>query len=601
MQFSPSNKIYAQALEKLRSLTRTYSTSKGRGADDISLELVKTLGEISEQVNGPSLTYKELEYGEVPSSFKMNEFLQSLAFDINVILDEMNINKAAAIFTHNFIKTELLKAEMENGRLHNKIKTLQLYSSNEDSSIIYAGDHFYNDEYIDWERTPIGSRVELIHGDQISLGVASQLQVADSGSKVTIGVGSNGFIGNNQEVFPPQSSESNIGSNVVTVDYISFVQEGVTQPAKKWLSNIVDQAPDTYFEFEKYYVEEVDRVLAKNFNFQYQLVSGSEEYNYLAGLGDQGGRISWGNSKDKLSLNLIIDIGSSKPLNLIRFTPFGLSDNKNAPLLIKSVSVSNTKGDWTILGSENLWVANGIDQNTINLDGENIVINNATYRLSGESIQYIKFEIEQPVAIASHIGHMYYINSTEETDKSIDPQRLEGPVPGVDRIWTEKDPRSSYQNSLTQRRERFLGKRWAIGIRDIGVYSTQYNESSTLISKRFYVPGSVDRLTIEADVEFPEGFSRDTAWVRFYISPDDGNSWNQISRIQDDFLNIPEVLAYNDNTPVELRLPGVKYVETASTPTFLRVKIEIDRPTGDNTLTPVVKSYRIKVKQRTAP
>jgi hypothetical protein len=588
MQFSPSNKIYAQAMEKLRALTQKYSTSKTRDADQISAEVNATLKEIADQVNGPTLKYKPIEFGEAPNSFKMNEFLQSLAFDVNVIMDEMNIVRAASVATHNFIKTELLKAELENARLHNKIKTLQLYSSSEDSSVLYIGDYFYNDEYIDWSLVPVGQRVDLVAGGYVSLGVSSQIQILSASSDVKIEYGSNGFVGNNQEAIASEAGN------------IFFSKEGVEESISTQLYKIIDQKPNTFFEFEKYFVTEADRARAKNYNFQYQYTD-NENFKYLETLANQDGELAWGNSNDDLKLNLIIDIGKSERLSLVKFTPFGLTDNRNSPILIKSVYVSRDKTNWITLEPQNIWVANGIDQNTVNLDGENIVINHASFKVDGTAVRYLKLEMIQKTPLNTKIGHFYYIKQEDaENQTLVEPERFEGPVPPVDRIWTEKDPYSSYQNNLVQKRELFNGKRWAIGIRDIAAYTTQYNETSVLVSKRFNVPAGVDRVALEADVHLPDGFSTEIAWVRFYISPDDGKTWTQISRIQDDYLGIPEIIAYNDNTPVELRLPGVKYVETNESAKFIRLKIEIDRPTGDNTLTPTVKSYRLKIKQRVA-
>ena len=155
MQASPTNKLYAEALNKLREFTRAYSSLKSRSVDEISGEVAKLFQSINKYSTGPSVKYEEIEYGSVPSSFEFNKFLEDLTYDVNVLIDESDIIKAAALNTHNFIKTEILKSQSENDRIHNKLKTLQLYSSSEDSSILYVGDYFYNDEHIDWDKIPV--------------------------------------------------------------------------------------------------------------------------------------------------------------------------------------------------------------------------------------------------------------------------------------------------------------------------------------------------------------------------------------------------------------------------------------------------------------
>ena len=588
MQSAPSNKAYAQGLAKLKELTRKYATIKTRSTEQLSAEIQATLQEIAKaSETNLTLKYKEVSFGEIPNSFEINQFLETLTQDINVLIDENDILKAASIYTHNFIKMELLKNQEQNERLHNKIKTLQMYGGGEDASIVYAGDFFYNDDYIDWDLTPPSQRMELIKGDQLTLGVSSQKELISPTSEVKIEDGSNGIPGNNQQVFVNQAT-------------ILFVQEDKWQPIKTQLRNIVDQQPSTVFEFEKYEVPQIYRNKAKNLNFEYSL-SGSDDTKYLSSVVTDSDSYDWGNGPEGgiLHLSLLVDLKSIETINMITFDPFGLTDNLNPPLLIKSVNVSNDKSNWIALTPENVWVANGIDQNTISLDSDNIVINRASFRANAEKARYIKFEIDQPKPMMVEVGHFFYVNEEADTEEEIEiAERFEGPVPPVDRIWQEKDSQSSYQNSLVQRRESFPAKRWAISIRGVSALSTQYVETSSVVSKRFDIPGGVDRVSLDADIEIPNELETNTAWVRFFISPDDGNSWHQISRIQDDFLGIPEIIAYNDNTPQELRIPGVKYYETSQTPTSLRVKIEMDRPTGDNTITPVVKSYKLKVKRR---
>ncbi len=587
MQAAPSNKAYSQALVKLKELARKYSTVKTRDVDTLAAEVQNTLQELA-TINDTSMTlkYSEVMFGSVPSSFDMNVFLQSLSQDINVLIDELDILKASSVHTHNFIKTELLKSQEQNDRLHNKIKTLQLFGSGEDSSILYVGDYFYNDDYIDWDLTPSDARVDLIKGDQITLGVLTQSQAIGSNAKLEIVQGSNGIPGNNQEVFD-------------STEPITFVKEAYRDTITQQLKGIIDQEPNTVFEFEKYEVSSAEREKAKNFNFAYSL-TGSKETGYLNDLAT-GTVVSWADGVvDSLKLNLIIDLTTPKILNAITFNPYGLPDNLNGPLLIKSVSISTDKNTWIDLAPNNIWVANGVDQNTVNIESNNIIIGTAMFKVDAELTQYIRFNIEQPRSNDVKIGHLYYIDkNTPDADLPI-ATRHQGAVPPVDKIWAEKDPKGTYQNSLVQKREAFNGKRWAIGIRDIAAYTATYKATSTMVSKRFYVPGGVDRVSLEADVLMPEGFESDTAWVKFYVSPDDGATWHQISRIQDDYLGIPEIIAYNDNTPQELRLPGVQYYETTTTPTSLRVKIEIDRPTGNDTLTPSVSSYKLKIKHRAA-
>ena len=582
MQFSPSNKVYAKALDKLRSLTTRYSSLRTRDPDEIAVEVSKTLQDIRDESIAPTMQFDKVEYGEVPSSFKMNEFLTALEYDINVAIDEMEILRASSIHTHNFIKTELLKSQQENERLHNKLKTLQLYGSGEDASIIKFGDSFYNDEYIDWNLTPTGQRVSLVKGDHIAAGIVEETQLLDLNTDVTIESGSNGIPGNNKETVAANST--------------IFKEDGLATKLSERLSNITDQSPTSVFQFEQYELENADLNAAQNYNFTY-FYNNAAGYEYLENLVDSNGEFNWatGVSGEGLTLKLMIDIGSVTELNLVSFMPFGLADNRNHPMVVKSASYSADKNTWYKMNANDIWIANGIDQNLINLDDGDVRINQAFFRGNGARAQYIMFELFQPQAVTANVGHIYYVNPDEEDDTI----RYPGPVPAVDRIWQERETDLVVGDNLVQRREVFNGKRWVIGIRDISATSTRFAETSVMVSKKFYVPNGVDRVALEADTVLPDGYSLDRAWVRFYISPDEGLTWHQISRIQDDFLGIPEIIAYNDQTPAELRLPGVSYEQVNQTPDSLMVKIEIDRDFDNDRTTPIVRSYELKIKQRT--
>ncbi len=118
------------------------------------------------------------------------------------------------------------------------------------------------------------------------------------------------------------------------------------------------------------------------------------------------------------------------------------------------------------------------------------------------------------------------------------------------------------------------------------------------MSKRFDIPGIVDRVALNADVSIPSAFGSGDDYVKFYISPNDGESWFQIGRIQDDNNDIPEIIAFNDPIPSELRESGVGYYDIEGDVTSIRFKVEFSRPESKVGLTPILKAYELKVKRR---
>jgi hypothetical protein len=580
MQRSPSNKTYSQAIKVLQGFGSKFANIKTRSADELASEISTTISELS-LLGSTSVPYEELSFGEVPSSFRMNIFLEALSYDVNVLLDEMEILNANSIETHNFIKTELLRAQEENDILQSKIKTLQLYSSNEDSSILYFGDFFYTDEYIDWDLTSLSSRVNLWAGKYLSLGILEQDSLVSGSSSLYIEDGSNGIIGNNQQV--------------TQIDPVVFSRETDSVSWENKLGYIIDQEPSSFMEFEAYQVSASDILRGKGYNFSYRLDQSEETSSYLRVLSEDN-TIDWaiGPEGGELVLSLLLDLGEIHSLNNIQLVPYGLSDNSNPPIRISSIAISQDQSIWTQMLSKDLWVANGIDQGSLSIGNSDISIGKASVNVDSIGARFLQFKIHQSKPTKIDCGHFFY------TKEDVAGERVEGPSPLVTNTAVEKDPASSIQNGLIKEREVFDALRWAIGIRDISVYSTKYKTTSSMISKKFQVPGGVDRVSLEADILLPSGYPTDTAWVRFFISPDDGLTWHQISRIEDKELGIPEIVAYNDSLPQELRLQGVEYYDLLDTPDSLRLKIEIDRETSNQGLSPIVKSYKVKVKRKTS-
>ena len=616
-QSAPSNLAYSQAMELIAKLRKEYAEGKIQNPEDTS-EMIKDILHRFDVGAGFALAqFEPVQKGEPPRSEKMNRFWSDLQSDMNVLQDEVDVLRASAIFSHNFIKTEVLKSQQANSRLRNKIKTLQMYSQTSDSSTVKLGDSFVSDDFIDWQLVSAAERVSISSSGFISLATDSNKNDLLKNAKIKITGSSNGFLGNNQEVEDPLSSSS---GQLVTGGEYRFIAESYRAAD---LNSILDSEPNTWIEYEHYKVEDSDRQQAKNFNFYYKV---NEQNQSVVGVNvSSSGLVDWakGPTDDKLTLELEIDLNEVKVVSTINILPYGLTDNKNNPIKIVSVSASEDGTEWERISPSNIWIVNSLDKNLSIVDLEQASVGSATWTTNGIRVRYLRFKIEQVNPVTANIGHLFYVssktganNSTSirSTDTSIDTivgstlpvayqledqTRVEGPIPSVDAPDAFYGASSSSTNGLVQKREYFVGKRWAIGIRDININTAYYKKKSSEISKKFSIPGLIDRVAIESDILIPSGFDQSTPWVKFYISPNEGANWYQISRIQDDFLGIPEVIAFNDPTPEALREPGISYVDIPGLEVnSLRVKIELERPSDKTEATPIVKSYNLKIKRR---
>lgn len=615
-QAAPSNLAYAQAIELIAKLRKDYAEGNLQSANDTSAMIRDILNRFDLGAGFALTEFEPVQKGEPPRSEKMNRFWSNLQSDVNILQNEVDVLRASTIFTHNFIKTEIMKAQQANTRLRNKVKTLQMYSQTSDASLIKLGDSFVSDDFIDWQLVSPEERVSMLGAGYVSLATDSSKNDALKNATVKITGSSNGFLGNNQEIEDPLSTESN---QITGEKNFKFIAESYRAAD---LESIIDSEPNTWIEYECYKISDSDRQKAKNFNFYYKKNSSEES---IVGVSiSNSGLVDWakGPSGDKLVLELEMDLKEVRTISTVTLLPYGLTDNKNNPIKVVSLSASKDGTAWDAILPANIWIVNTLDKNLSIIDLEQASVGSATWVTDALEVRYIRFKIEQSNPITVNAGHLYYVSDrtgannsssiyvSEEVSTvkgSITPVplqaeeeiRVEGPIPPEDRPDYYYSAASGAMNGLIQKREYFSAKRWAIGIRDIEIKSASYKQKSTLISKKFSVPGIIDRVALEADITIPSGFDQSTPWVKFYISPNEGTNWYQISRIQDDFLGIPEIIAFNDPTPTSLREPGISYVDIPEVKvSSIRVKIEIERPSDRQQATPIVQSYNLKIKRR---
>lgn len=598
-QLSPSNIDKNQILNSINMLKRAYEQGFLKTPEDVMVAFENLMTQYMSKLGLPSVEWDPIAWGEPLSSDKMNTFWTRVIDDVRNAQEELDILRASAIFTHNMIKTELLKARNQNAQLDNKLKTLQLYSTVQDNTISVFGDYFKSTDFTD---TAKSTTIDLGTPGQISLLKLDNVEMMQR-AKLTILNTSNGFAGNNQEILNPADAVENpvtkekdyrfVGENS-RVEKLDFVRDG---------------NPTTWFEYENNLVFPADRALAKNFNFTY-----TNDAN-LPG----GAKLDWASGPEGgvLRLNLEIDLNVVSQVNNITYAPFGLKDNKNNPVLIRSVSVSKDGTEWQKVGQENVWVGTNTSLQTLRV-GENISLGPVQWSFTPQEVRYVRFELEQPNAIDSNVGHLYYKNkdTVKVVEKEVpDPAtpnatitikettttegvRIEGPNPRVTRPWEYyNNPRTDF-GSYQQKREFFQGRRWAIGIRDISVGQIRYAQSGTYISEPFRVNGVIDRVALESDYTIPAGFPTTERWVKFYVSPNDGLTWYEISPIQNNYQGLPEILVFNDPLPVAFREENAAYHNVNTTVDELRVKIVVARPSNTSSASPIVTNYRLKVRRR---
>lgn len=556
----PSSLLHSQAIKLLDVLLSDESNGTQLPEEYIA-DLSEIVSSFTQNAGQPLFSYFTFDDTEPPSSEKMNKLWKAIAADVDVIQQQVDVNRAAVISTFNYATAEMEKLRLDNARMKNKVKTLQLYSSGSDSKTVFFGDSFESLGFLDASQIDASEVPYLAGPGVVTLPqVGASINVSKEG-EISILESSNGFIGRNQEALE-------------TDDGIIFTGDELET---SFLDSVLDARPDTWFEYEKVLVEESDRIPALGLNIEYQ--------------DEEGNRLSWvdGPSDGVLRLGLEIDLGQVENINTISILPFGLEGEKNHPITIKKIQTSNNKTDWSRIPPSDIVIGNTLNLATARTADESIV-RKAFWQFDSRTARYVRVYIEQVAGIQSTVGHPYWVN--RDTD-----QREEGPIPQLGRVLTSRNSKNS--GDLEQNFETFSGKRWAIGLRDIEVTQTEYGETGTFVTRPLRAGGVVDRVVLEdAEVEIPDSFGSSEDWVSFYISPDNGENWYQISEIEDSLQGVPEQISFNDPIPPELRESKVQNYNTNDPVTEIRFKAILRRPPGVQFASPVLKSYRLKVRRR---
>jgi hypothetical protein len=575
-QAAPSTLLYDQAIVLIEQIADDYRKGSIQTIDELTDKLRDVLTRYDLTVGKPLLRFDPLVEGEPPLSAKMNRFWDLASNDVNLLQRQVDILRASTVYTHNLVTTEIARAKQENGRVRNKIKNLQLYSSSSDGSVITFRESWAGDDAIDLEQVPSENRPSILENSYLALGRDQTLKNLSRDATVKVLDTSNGFSGNNQQIKDPATATK----DPVSGEYLyEFVAQ--TRPASL-LNGLLDGEPNTWFEYESYFISESNRIKASNLNFTYQALTA-----------DGGGKeVDWavGPSGGTLKLDLEIDLRSVQIVNYLSYVPFGLDNNANTPVLVRLLQTSSNGTDWQPASPQNLWVGATADLQSARI-ADNVSIGAAAWSFEERDARFIRLSLEQPNPIACNVGHLYYTDKTSN-------QRVKGPVPPVTNVTAQFSPQNLSSGTMIQHREYFQGKRWAIGIRDISVQQVNYVQKSIFISTPIRVGGLVDRVALDALTYVPSSFSTSAGWVRFYISPDDGDTWIPISRVTDDYLGVPEILVFNDPTPDQFREHGAQYVATKNPVTAIRVKIELERPEDSTASSPLVRSYTVRIKKR---
>ena len=167
----------------------------------------------------------------------------------------------------------------------------------------------------------------------------------------------------------------------------------------------------------------------------------------------------------------------------------------------------------------------------------------------------------------------------------------------VSRTVTPVEKVKTYRVPVKTQKEVYSAKRWAIGIRDIELYSEVFANELEIVSLPFLFDLPVEAVMLNLDSYIDENLVKECS-IETQISADGGSNWIDISPIQLDTNSIPEMVYFNQSTIGEFKLGRARYVNYPDVPKEVKsivVKIKIKKKPSKN-FTPNIYSYQLIAK-----
>jgi hypothetical protein len=148
--------------------------------------------------------------------------------------------------------------------------------------------------------------------------------------------------------------------------------------------------------------------------------------------------------------------------------------------------------------------------------------------------------------------------------------------------------------------------RYAIGIKEIGIWSYRFVGRSGFVSKPFRTPKPIRTVGLLADEIIPKAFNTTQVkpWIRYWVSFGEGLEWVPIAPASEgpaqlvDGERIPQIIHVNSGIPAAERDPRAGYVDFDGEVSQARLKCILYRPDGLEDMSPVLKGYRLKMTVR---
>lgn len=579
LQYTDKSETIDNKLNSLLSqINYDYQNGNIRTETEYYYKIKNMLSEFYDSLNKPTFQYRPAV--STPMSDEYNAMITESYNDMEYIIKDCEA--LCKLIKQSFVDAELSRNMMSNelAYLSKKISAIgESIAKNQPIGTVVFTELFSDLEMVGNLNSQKCCQVNTTDGIlTLKRGMSSNAHI----SKIEIDNEiSNGFPGNTHCVDTLNNELHFVG------------QEGLhIQP-----DAIIDGNKDTWFEFELFSITDETRRSCNSFGFEY----------------DEG--VSWINNKDLLRLKLIAHLSTDTTCSWVTITPY-LSDIKG----VKNCILEKC---------EVITASNNVYQVAVNKPFDDTLV----FPFPPQEVSRIEFTFVQPAKYMTKIGHFYY-TSADTTNMSIFQDydysdmfaRVDGTKPSVSLLGCKYDPKTkwiTYQDNTTEladssyikdklfslpestiakkaNQEMLDAYRYMIGIRELEVASCTFIEYGEYVSNIFTTDDVITSITLESEEYIP---GEDPEILRYYVSLNGGTTWHQIYPIHRAYQGIYkyyvntdsiENLICNNNTKKKS-----KNLSIAGEPHSIQVKIEMDRPKGDDPnlkyTSPIVYGYKLKL------
>lgn len=614
----------SKASSALQKLSDSFLNGEIAYSSDALYSVTKELINLYNTFKEPTLTPIPLRTSYLPKTSAITTPLNQLDEDLTLYFEQLYNVAEAAKETVNICATERAGISELYNEAYSSCVEVTSYSSDSDTSFLWITDTFKTSSKIDTSAST--TRIDTSKGI-VSLAIDGETSLSSMVSSIDL---THAISGDTYAVgLPGNSLEiSSIGysSNADEIEEPSsptFV--GANQTDATSITNIFDEDSTTWFEWESYYVPKRQTVkkqgtayvlddsgsstliigddsVTRNYGWKYTITwpDGDESTQHWIVTPWSG--TDTPAAEQSLDMILTVQFTSAQDMSWIELTPYLPTDREGNVMTCTLASVQvyvDSESTWhellttSIILNANL--AQALDTTSSGLPVKDYM-GTAVVTCPYSGITYVRVKLKQSAPYATKIGHLYYVKETQTTKtkktlissktstttkwtrvssseleaSSTDSSSVSLPIIGT--LWGSST--TSTDLAVYSYYDIFSAYRYAMGIRELGLYERSYSSSGILVSKALTFSSPVIAVSIIVGETIPDGWDTSSTWVTYEISTD-GSTWQTI---------VPQNTSSQEGTVIHF----------ADAITTIYVRATLSRPDTLSSESPILNYYALK-------